>query len=82
LNEEQKMAFTILINHLEGNVPDEEKKPLLMIVTGSGGTGKTKLLTTLAADLESRGKLSTIARTATTGVASCIIGGCTLHSWA
>ncbi|KAF8436817.1 hypothetical protein L210DRAFT_787834, partial [Boletus edulis BED1] len=82
LNEEQKMAFTILSNHLTGNVPDEEKRPLLMIVTGSGGTGKTKLISTLAADLQSRGQLSSIARTATTGVASCLIGGSTLHSWA
>lgn len=56
LNEEQAMAFTILQNYIYGITPTAAEEPLLMIVTGPGGTGKTRILQALAADLQRTGQ--------------------------
>ena len=48
--------------------------------TGSAGTGKSVLLREIIRWLRANGK--TYAVTASTGIASVNIGGCTLHSWA
>lgn len=55
LNEEQAIAFTILKNHLRGLAPKIGDKQLLMIITGPGGTGKTKILQALIKDLRKSG---------------------------
>ncbi|KAI0274843.1 PIF1-like helicase-domain-containing protein [Gloeopeniophorella convolvens] len=48
--------------------------------TGSAGTGKSVLLREIVAFFRTTRR--TIAITASTGIASINIGGCTLHSWA
>ncbi|KAI8595315.1 PIF1-like helicase-domain-containing protein [Dissophora ornata] len=50
--------------------------------TGSAGTGKSVLLRQLIEELKGHYKLGQVAVTASTGIAACNIGGCTLHSFA
>ncbi|KAF8138850.1 hypothetical protein EV363DRAFT_1103975, partial [Boletus edulis] len=82
LNEEQMIAFTILKNFVYGLYPENAKKQVMMLIYGAGGTGKTKIIHMLTDELEKAELSPVLARTATTGVAACIIGGVTLHSWA
>lgn len=50
--------------------------------TGSAGTGKSVLLRQLIQELKEHFKPGQVAVTASTGIAACNIGGCTLHSFA
>jgi hypothetical protein len=76
LNHEQRIAYNIVANHLQTGLP------LLMILEGEGGTGKSQLLSIIARMFDDVGAAHKLARTATSGVAACLIGGSTLHSWA
>ncbi|CAO3570385.1 unnamed protein product [Mortierella alpina] len=58
----------------------EDKKSVFF--TGSAGTGKSVLLRQLIQDLKQVYKPGQVAVTASTGIAACNIGGCTLHSFA
>lgn len=53
LNEEQSIAYTIIKNRFQEPTSNE---PLLMILTGSGGTGKTRILQSLVKYLRQSGK--------------------------
>jgi ATP-dependent exoDNAse (exonuclease V) alpha subunit len=50
--------------------------------TGSAGTGKSVLLRQLIENLREHYKPGQVAVTASTGIAACNIGGCTLHAFA
>lgn len=50
--------------------------------TGSAGTGKSVLLRQLIENLKEFYKPGQVAVTASTGIAACNIGGCTLHAFA
>ncbi|OAQ29203.1 hypothetical protein K457DRAFT_514918 [Linnemannia elongata AG-77] len=50
--------------------------------TGSAGTGKSVLLRQLIENLKEHYKPGQVAVTASTGIAACNIGGCTLHAFA
>jgi len=54
---------------------------LRMLVLGSGGTGKTKLIRAVTETFQYYDKLDILAKCATTGIAVVEIGACTLHSW-
>jgi ATP-dependent exoDNAse (exonuclease V) alpha subunit len=51
-----------------------------IFLTGNAGTGKTYTLNNIIQELRNRGKI--VAVTASTGIASTHINGCTIHSWA
>ena len=51
-----------------------------VFITGAAGTGKSMLLRSTVEKLRAAGKR--VAVTASTGMAACLIGGTTLHSWA
>lgn len=53
-----------------------------MIVHGQGGTGKSALLNAISNTFEKLNASTLLAKTATLGVAACIVGGQTLHTWA
>jgi len=53
-----------------------------MLVIGQGGTGKSVLNDAISETFAFHQQSSTLAKTATSGVASSHIGGCTIHSWA
>jgi len=82
LNDEQRIAYNIVINHLQTALENKAHEPLLMILEGEAGTGKSQLLSIITQTFEHLGAAHLLARTATSGVAACLIGGSTLHSWA
>ena len=61
---------------------DRETEPLRMLILGSGGTGKSKLIGAITETFKYYGKEDILAKCATTGIAATDIGGRTLHSWA
>jgi chromosomal replication initiation ATPase DnaA len=68
----QRFAYDIINTHSEQLSP---KDPLLLIIIGLGGTGKSYLIHAIQNLLQLR-----CAVTATTGKASSNIGGTTIHS--
>jgi hypothetical protein len=82
LNREQLIAYTIIRNSLLAHLADQPYEQLLMLITGEGGTGKSKLLDAVTDLFAAHNCESQLARTAMSGVAACIIKGSTLHSWA
>nr|GAT44292.1 predicted protein [Mycena chlorophos] len=82
LNNEQQRAHDIVIQHLRHTLAGNRRPPLLMIIQGEGGTGKTVVLNAIAASFASMEASHLLAKTATTGVAASLFGGQTLHNWA
>ena len=82
LNEEQRMAHDIVINHLDAELANRDPPQTLVFVIGQGGTGKSTLLNAITTSFEIRGASHLLAKTAMSGVAASLIGGSTLHSWA
>ena len=72
LNDMQKHAYDIITTHSSQPCP---KEPLLVILIGVGGTGKSCLIHAIRNFLQ-----HSCAITATTGKASYNIRGCTIHS--
>ena len=71
-NEMQKLAFNIVTKHSENT---NKKEPLLLIINGEAGTGKSYLINALRNQLQQK-----CVVTATTGKASYSIRGLTIHS--
>jgi hypothetical protein len=82
LNEEQTLAFNIVVQHLMEHLQGRNPPQLLMTIHRQGGTGKTRLLQVITSLFSELGCTDLFAKTAFTGVAACQIGGKTLHSWA
>eukprot|EP01114_Cavostelium_apophysatum_P022449 TRINITY_DN8127_c0_g1_i2.p1 TRINITY_DN8127_c0_g1~~TRINITY_DN8127_c0_g1_i2.p1 ORF type:complete len:871 (-),score=219.35 TRINITY_DN8127_c0_g1_i2:97-2709(-) len=53
-----------------------------LFFTGAAGTGKSLLLKRIIQELQKKYEYNEVYVTASTGVAACNIGGCTLHSFA
>jgi hypothetical protein len=82
LNVEQKRAYDIIMRQARAEANNENPQQLLMIVIGAGGVGKSVLINSLSDGFEWIGARELLAKTATSGVASTLIGGSTLHWWA
>lgn len=82
LNEKQNMVHNIITCHLHAHLCGDCPPQCLMIVHGPGGTGKTALLNAIAKMFDDLGASSLLAKTALSGVATGIVDGQTLHSWA
>lgn len=82
VNGQQRKAHDIIEQHLPRTLAGKKQEQLLMIVNGEGGTGKTVLLNAITETFEFHTARAMLAKTAMTGVAASLIGGCTLHSWA
>ena len=82
LNVEQKWAHDIVALHLRAYLNGRKPLQMLMIVIGSGGTGKSKLLNTITLTFEAKNAIDLLAKTVMLGVAATVIGGTTLHWWA
>jgi hypothetical protein len=82
LNEDQRMAHDIIINHLDAELAGKSPPQLLMNIIGQGGTGKSTLLNAISTSFAQRGVSHLLAKTALSGVAASLIGGTTLHWWA
>jgi hypothetical protein len=82
LNKEQRLAFSIIANHLRDLMDGKNPPQLLMQIHGQAGTGKTTLVQAITDLFKSTGNGHRLAKTALSGVAASQIGGSTLHSWA
>jgi hypothetical protein len=82
LNQKQTMAHNIITAHLLAHLRNENPTQKLMIIHGQGGTGKSALLNTILKTFAEKHASHSLAKTAMSGVAACLIGGQTLHSWA
>ncbi|KAJ7776486.1 hypothetical protein DFH07DRAFT_731881, partial [Mycena maculata] len=76
LNREQARAFRIIAHHSLQNRPDQ----LRMLLTGPGGTGKSRVIDALRDFFELRGQGRRLRLAAYTGVAARNINGMTLHA--
>ncbi len=76
LNKEQERAFCIIANHISLT----SQKQLLTYLGGMGGTGKTKVVTTLISFFEEREEAHRFKVVAPTGSAAALLGGDTYHS--
>lgn len=81
LNYCQRMAFDIVVSHLEAHLRNEHPPQRLMIVYGPGGTGKTAMCNAILNAFADLGASHLLAKTAYSGVAASLIGGQTLHTW-
>ena len=72
---EQHKAYSIISANCAENATIPHQSPLRMLILGTAGTGKSYLIRALAKLLGNKCLLS-----ATTGMASFLIGGLTLHS--
>ncbi|CAJ0843442.1 8159_t:CDS:10, partial [Entrophospora sp. SA101] len=70
LSDEQKLVHSTIIKNREST-----------FITGSGGTGKSALLSKIVSDLKNIYGDNRVAITATTGIAAVSINGKTLHSF-
>ncbi|PBK66390.1 hypothetical protein ARMSODRAFT_845651, partial [Armillaria solidipes] len=82
LNTKQRLAHTIVDNHLMAQLQDRSPEQLLMMVLGAGGTGKTVLINAIHETFNHHDCVSSLGLTATSGIAATLFGGSTIHSWA
>ncbi|KIL54765.1 hypothetical protein M378DRAFT_1051766 [Amanita muscaria Koide BX008] len=80
LNEEQRRAFNIVMEHVKAEEGSEDTSQLLMQIIGEAGTGKSRVIQTITEAFETAGFESKLRKGAFTGIAACLIGGQTLHS--
>jgi hypothetical protein len=76
LNREQARAFKIIAHHSLQSQPEQ----LRMLLTGPGGTGKSRVIDALHDFFELRGQSRRLRLAAYTGVAARNINGMTLHA--
>jgi ATP-dependent exoDNAse (exonuclease V) alpha subunit len=79
LNEEQRRAFDIVNWHLQKTLAGEQPPQLRMLITGEGGTGKSRVIQAITANFESHHVGDILVKGAYTGIAASIIDGRTLH---
>lgn len=85
LNPEERLLFDQFVDHYQDTHDGLEPRQLLLQVDGRGGTGKSHVIRTLSARLESMARAAArpgpiVARAAPTGVAANGINGSTVHS--
>lgn len=77
-----KIVKPIVLSAEQEYVLQLARKGRSIFFTGSAGTGKSVLLKSIIKSLKKKYKPEEVAVTASTGLASCNIGGITLHSFA
>ncbi|KAJ7577354.1 hypothetical protein C8J56DRAFT_898991 [Mycena floridula] len=81
LFEEQQMAYNIVTNHVLATKDDRNPEQLLMLLLGFGGTGKTVTINTISQMFRQNNVNNWITVIATSGVATTLIQGVTVHFW-
>ncbi|KAF5361235.1 hypothetical protein D9757_013225 [Collybiopsis confluens] len=82
LNERQIVAFLLLAENIGKHIefPNIDIEPLRMLVTGPGGTGKSRIFEAWTEFHQELGRTHELRLTAPTGVVASDIGGCTVHA--
>jgi hypothetical protein len=76
LNIEQARAFSLIATHAQQN---QSLEPMRMYLGGSGGTGKSRVITALTDYFAQRGESRRLRLASFTGIAAKNINGTTLH---
>ncbi|KAF6755637.1 hypothetical protein DFP72DRAFT_760000, partial [Ephemerocybe angulata] len=81
LNARQSIAYHIIANHFIQRfiLKNSEEKPLVMLMTGPGGTGKTYTVNAVSEVLKAYKYGHAIRYLAPTGSAAALINGMTIH---
>lgn len=81
LNREQSIALRLICRQLDRVYRDESGTPqLYQFIGGEGGTGKSRVIATIAELFASKGISHRLLVTATSGTAAANINGITIHS--
>lgn len=80
LNEEQRRAYDIIVEHMLATKEGREVSQLLMQIQGEGGTGKSKVIELVTAAFRAHGVADWLRKGAFTGIAASLIDGKTLHA--
>ncbi|KAJ3899401.1 hypothetical protein F5879DRAFT_810956, partial [Lentinula edodes] len=81
LNEQQTLAFLLLADTVgHQSLDNKSMEPLRLLVTGPGGTGKSRIFAAWSDFYQGLGRNDEFRLTAPTGVVASQIGGCTIHS--
>ncbi|KAF8526432.1 hypothetical protein JB92DRAFT_2583467, partial [Gautieria morchelliformis] len=81
LSKDQRRAFGIIDRHLQQNLGGQNPEQLLMLMMGSGGVGKSKVIEMVTSLFQLRNCSHKLAKTALTGIAATNIEGYMLHWW-
>lgn len=81
-NKEQQRAFNIVHSHLKATLAGKKPPQLQMLMIGPGGTGKTVVINKITHMFAALGANDMLLKTTTSGVATTLISGTTLHYWA
>ncbi|KAF6741353.1 hypothetical protein DFP72DRAFT_761254, partial [Ephemerocybe angulata] len=81
LNTRQSIAYHIISNHFIERfvLKNPDTKPLIMLMTGPGGTGKTYTVNAVSEVLKAYRHGHAIRYLAPTGSAAALINGMTIH---
>ncbi|CAF1542983.1 unnamed protein product, partial [Adineta ricciae] len=84
LNKEQRAAFLIITNHLDGDSrcrTGDNSGQLIMCIPGCGGTGKSQLIRAVTKYFLVTKRIHMMRKVAPTGIAAAEIDGMTIHSF-
>jgi hypothetical protein len=81
LSNDQRRAFGIIDRHLQLTLEGKDPAQLPMLMMGSGGVGKSRVIHMATSLFEFRKCRQKMAITGMTGIAASSIGGYTLHWW-
>ena len=69
-----------MVWHLDATLEGQKPPVLRMIISGEGGSGKSKVIQTISAAFRQKGVYHLLQKTAYTGIAASLIDGKTMHS--
>ncbi len=76
----QRMAHNIIENHLMVQIQLRTPEQLLLLVLGTGGTGKTVLINAVAETYTYHAVRANLGLIVSSGVAATLVGGSMTHS--
>lgn len=80
LKVDQRRAYDIIAWHLNQTINEKAPPPLRLIISGEGGTGKSKVIQTVTARFKDKQSSQMLAKGAYTGIAASLINGKTTHT--
>src|SRR5258708_20651157 len=79
LHKDQLCTYTIITHHLAAKQWGEQPPQLLMVLTGEGGTGKSRVIDSVMKYFKKMNAVENLVKRLYTGIAASLIGGKTLH---
>lgn len=79
LKVDQRRAYDIVSWHLDQSLAGKDPPPLRMIISGEGGTGKSKVIQTITNRFQESNASRLLVKGAYTGIAASLINGKTTH---